>query len=190
MQSKQHRGTLIFSSKSIDFQHIDELCASHIVHFAPRILCNKLNFAHSILCNKLKSLSWIQFIRLHRYYKVWFSITLLLLDFDWHCLASGSLSKLLSCWCGTQQQCGQGISGSAVDWQQLPTASILLSVASARLLAVTVPLLARRPQCSGRSAPQSHCRKIGSFLRRVNWQIFWAWKKIKILETSKQKKRF
>ena len=31
---------------------------------------------------------------------------------------------VLSCWCSTHQQCGQGISVSAVDWQQLPTARI------------------------------------------------------------------
>ena len=31
---------------------------------------------------------------------------------------------VLSCWCSTYQQCGQGISVSAVDWQQLPTARI------------------------------------------------------------------
>ena len=29
----------------------------------------------------------------------------------------------VSCWCGTHQQCGQGISVSAVDWQRLQTAS-------------------------------------------------------------------
>ena len=48
--------------KTIDFQHIDKLSALHIVHFAPRILSNKLNFAPCILCNKFKSSSWIHFV--------------------------------------------------------------------------------------------------------------------------------
>ena len=61
-QSKLHPCTLIFPFKTIDFQPRDQLCASHIVLSAPRILCNKLNFAPSILCNKLKLFSWIQFI--------------------------------------------------------------------------------------------------------------------------------
>ena len=60
MQSKQRPGKLIFSCKTIDFQHIDKLSALHVVHFALRILSSKLNFAPCILCNKLKSSSWIQ----------------------------------------------------------------------------------------------------------------------------------
>ena len=31
---------------------------------------------------------------------------------------------VLSCWCSTYQQCGQGLTVSAVEWQQLPTARI------------------------------------------------------------------
>ena len=125
MQSKQRPGTLIFPRKTIDFQHIKQLCASHIVHFAPSILCNKLNFAPCILCNKLKLSSWIQFItqfipsdytgitnfayKLHYCY-------LISTDIAW--------PVVLACWCSTHQQCGQGIIVSAVDWQQLPTARI------------------------------------------------------------------
>ena len=74
MQSKQRPCTFILPCKTIDFQHIDKLCTSHILHFAPCILCNK-----TILCS-FHSLQQIEVIflypvhhilhsiRLHRYY--------------------------------------------------------------------------------------------------------------------------
>ena len=51
-----------FSLQNNRFSNINKLWNSHIVHFSPHKLCNKLNFAPWILCNKLKSSSLIQFI--------------------------------------------------------------------------------------------------------------------------------
>ena len=42
--SKQRPGTFIFPCKTNDFQHINKLYSSHIVHFAPCILYNKLAY--------------------------------------------------------------------------------------------------------------------------------------------------
>ena len=125
MQIKQRPGKLIFPCKTFDFQHIDKLFALHIVHFAPHILSNKLNFTPRILCNKLKLSSWIQFIT-QFIPSDYTGITNFACQLHYCYLISTDIAwpVVLACWCSTHQQCGQGISVSAVDLQKLPTARI------------------------------------------------------------------
>ena len=90
LHTKQTNTTKHSTRKTIDFQHIDKLSALHIVHFAPRILSSYIvQQIEVIFLDPVRPM--IHSIRLHRYYKICLSITLLLLDFDGHCLASGSL---------------------------------------------------------------------------------------------------
>ena len=63
---------------------------------------------------------------------------------------------VLSCWCSAYQQCGQGISVSAVDWQQLPTARIW-----DQSNCFPLPALACSP-CHGIRSPAVHFLVAGS----------------------------